>query len=622
MVLVIANVRKANQSVQAGLGTTDYVRSSPSQVFWHIITHRITSIYALGLTQFGYMTELLFGTSSHITTKGSLAHYFRPTIKASENLPLSLPGFAIRFNRAPAVETITALQELGASATKITGSTRDTWMLHKPTFAALRTFISFDDLETFNPPFGFVSRRSMEFLPRIINGIYVAARVLRMLTHETHPGIFEFAAANKITSVGGEVIAVTRVRANEPLEEGEEVEGDAAVTQWEEYTLGDLFHGGIFNRNELAGDPSQVCYTIDDFPEITAGIVCPFIENAAAPDRQAFPVFLRTFYQCMFDSEEDQEIQYDHLVGAWVKEISDSAFGNWIAHMCVVIEICRSTGTFPLFVLREDGKYEGSVIVGDVAIRLAGGIPERSATGDALQNQLRQFQSHSVAIGEILRILARDDVNPNQITSMRILASIITAHGEPSGENRNAIGVQLERLNFKETPTPVTPQSMCDMMTLLTSPEMPIPTNLFLDVSGVFSVDRFGLILAQFGSTVPSFSYGGPDTVRFCQVEAKGITVDYTQVPPANLQTKRVALRAAIIQYKSVLETGVFRTDAKKRIGGTRCFTKDNNQMVWDHFGKCCEKTIRRKGEPVKRIGGGDQGEGPSTKRRRVIDFI
>lgn len=348
----------------------------------------------------------------------------------------------------------------------------------------------------------------------------------------------------------------------------------------------------------------------------------PFIENSAAPDIQAFPALLRIFYHLFFEDADQMADEYDKLVGAWAKEIANSAFGNWVAHMSVILQICLSSGTFPTYVLREDGSYEGAVIHGTIGIRVVGGVTCYSKRDDEFVRATGVFQSHMLALREILKLLGRDDVDESQVKSMRFLHSIITGPGEVGGNVRNEIAVQIEKLNFKETPTPVTPETMCHTMTLLTMPDEPIAMDTFLDASAVFSLDRTTLVLARYGSTVPTFSYGGPDVGRFCQVEGKGVTVAYEAQAPANLQMKRIALRAAVQSYNFMMATGTIRSDLKRRIQGTRAFLKIDNQRIWDHFGRCVEKSVIRKGTATQRfIGEGEPGPS-ANKRRKAIDFI
>jgi len=210
---------------------------------------------------------------------------------------------------------------------------------------------------------------------------------------------------------------------------------------------------------------------------------------------------------------------------------------------------------------------------------------------------------------------------------MRRLGSIIRDHGSLTPTTKNALGALLPKVVFNERPTPVTAETLVDTIRRMATREELDDTE-FMDASAILSDDFTTRLLSRFGSTVPSFGYGGLETVRVCEILGRGVSdeVAYHRSVPTNLQLKRVSLRGAVPQWNSMMITGAVRTDIAKRVKDSRVFPKRESEMIWSALNEEVTKTIERKGvgeSSGKRKGGpGDGGSGKAAKRVRAIDFL
>ena len=620
MPFILANRRKTTQRVQAGPGPIDYTRNPPSSVFYIITNTVISTSYMLGLRFAGLLLSAVFGVAR--TTRVPIVlptdPFNQTTMRIKDRFPLQLPSIAITFSRAPTIEIQESLQDVGAQTVRLPGIMKEVWTIKHPNLTTFGAILNLDNVDRVDPPYDHISRRGIEVLPRIMTVIYQVTRLLRMISSSQHLDLSE----NTITWAAKEE--------DWDFEKEEKEEGEDENDAIEELPMdfAERFTAIIEYRDDTE---EQIFFDIDKaFPRTGRAIVVPYIENAAAPDILALNLFVQSFWHMCFSDDDDATRTYDEWMGAWTKEIMNTTFGKWLAHMIACLRIAVQCGGYVVF-LKSGGTYEGAVVFGNLSIKGSQGEDwVHAVEGNELTRELEFFATHSQALVEIIRIAGLEGnaaVNISTITTMRRLGSIIRDHGSLTPTTKNTLGALLPKVVFNERPTPVTAETLVDTIRRMATREELDDTE-FMDASAILSDDFTTRLLSRFGSTVPSFGYGGLETVRVCEILGRGVSdeVAYHRSVPTNLQLKRVSLRGAVPQWNSMMITGAIRTDIAKRVKDSRVFPKRESEMIWSALNEEVTKTIERKGvgeSSGKRKGGpGDGGSGKAAKRVRAIDFL
>jgi hypothetical protein len=174
-----ATSRKENQRSQGG-GPSSYVRSAPSSLFYVTLSAIIPWILTIAYTFFGSSVLLL---SSPRNVDRILENTWG-FVSASmiEVFPVRLPGIAIHFRGAPRAHYIDRLQMMGATVSKLPGSRVDTWLLEKTSKDMLGEILTFDGMETFRPPAGFICSAHIESVALLVTRLYIVSRTLFQLS--------------------------------------------------------------------------------------------------------------------------------------------------------------------------------------------------------------------------------------------------------------------------------------------------------------------------------------------------------------------------------------------------------------------------------------------------------
>lgn len=359
----------------------------------------------------------------------------------------------------------------------------------------------------------------------------------------------------------------------------------------------------------------------------------PFVSEYAEYDLQIVSHFLNTFREVISESVNDWMDDTPQVFASWAGGISRTVVGTHMAHMMKSCLMAKEGLTAPLLVIRADGKYEGSILLGkNIAIRHVGGEWVQGKDADGLRDDLKDLNSHQVAVRRILEAVGMVTSDPSQFTTLRSLSLAINATGEPSGMAKNIIQRHLPHTSFLEGPEKVNASTILAAIGYLSSEDR-LPESLYMDKGSFFPKNRYEEVLCAFGSSVPSFNYGGIDTKRCCDVEGKGIPkeIPYSRNdPPVHLQVKLIAIGPAVSQWEDMMKHGVIRGNFGKVDRNSREFLGEEKTRIWLALDDQIRKTIIPKGAVagaqqiaggglVKRIRDDKEVEDRKSKKNRLF---
>jgi hypothetical protein len=343
--------------------------------------------------------------------------------------------------------------------------------------------------------------------------------------------------------------------------------------------------------------------------------------------------FFNTFRSVFSDSENAWMDDMPALFAAWAGGISRTVVGTHLAHMMKSLLVAREGCTAGTIVMRNDGKYEGTIILGSkLAIRHIGGDWVMGLSPAMLREELKDLSSHKKAIKKILDAAGLVSSDPSQFTTIRHLSQAVNASGEPSGMAKNLILKQLPFTSFIEGPEKVNAGTILATLDLLSS-DKAIPEGLYMDKGSFFPKSRYEEVLCSFGSSVPSFNYGGNDVARCCDIEGKGVPRDLAyqrNTPPSHLQVKQISIGAACTQWEDMMKHGVIRGFFGRVEKAGREFLGEEKMRLWAAFDDTIRKTIIVKGQAgfapqqasggmMKRIRDASDADDRKSKKNRLF---
>lgn len=308
--------------------------------------------------------------------------------------------------------------------------------------------------------------------------------------------------------------------------------------------------------------------TSDLVPTTYYGLVFPFISDLALPDDSTV---LTLIHDYMFNSlaslpDECAKV-FDLLQSSW-GILKHTDVGMQVTHFCKVFSIALSAQSVP-FPIFEDEEYLGSVILGagyTLYMENRKYVPLPHA-------DYRKYLSHCEGHSQILRrVEEMCKLNLNATTSMRSLASFLE-DVDLDKEGKEQIVKFAFKLKWKDLET-ANPVSVAYAIELILNPSLEIPEDYPLYPEYLFETNRTKLILAAFGTMVPSLEI------------PNGALVDLTKVPdpPTTLYYKLAPLPVAYSEFVSLMETKTFHCTPPRSASVAnrlRSFKKGEKDSVW-----------------------------------------
>lgn len=290
MPLYYATSRKDNQRSQGG-GPSSYVRSAPSTLFYVTLSALVPWILALAYTFFGSSVYLIFHPLE--TERILESAWGFAAASMVEVFPVRLPGIAIRFKGAPRSHYIERLEMMGATVSRLPGSRVDTWLLERTSKDMLGEILTFDGMETFRPPAGFICSTHIESVALLVTRLYVVSRTLSELSKLS-------TADNLSIRYKAPTAGITEVVDESDSEEEEEEEGEVmkdrtAKEKRSAVKVGEDTTPTLVTIKERPSEYEFIPVYSRDVVLPSHGIVVPFERNYAAPDPNALNVF---FSEC------------------------------------------------------------------------------------------------------------------------------------------------------------------------------------------------------------------------------------------------------------------------------------------------------------------------------------
>lgn len=554
--------------------------------------------------------------------------FFFPKITIGDSFPVQWPEVVVSFEGRPQDVDITALEEMGASLEKVPGRKAETYVVKNPSINALEVIVGMNRLSrSFVAPQGQIAADSVLTMIGLVTRINAAADVVNMIyatRQYKNTGICAFGFPDS----EGETYDITGGFVREIQEKDKEMEVEEGETKEELF-----FYEASTPTVMLSCDASiatpHVCFgNAANIPGDESGILIPFETNYSQIDPLAITGFLRNFMTlCVVDpSEADTELS--DIVSAWTKAISRTSLGEQLAHMMATLDIAVRSQSGIYFIFREDGHYDGCVLLGSHMTLKQPGVELYGAMSpDDLRKDVEEYGFHSTAVRAVLAAV-QSETPLNEVMSLRHLREIVWKDGEPSGLIKNQIGKLLPKIAFNERPLPVHPGSLEQILQLLASPQDSlIPNTLYLHREDFFANDRDGLVLSAFGSRVPSFMYGATK-LRATSVNVPGYATlpPYSPVPPSTLQIQFVPMRTALPQWQALLRTGIVNLEVQTKLAGSRVFAGEMKSRVWNMLNtyltqsievrKPTTSTVVYTGElGQKRKGSDDEGDAKRKKK-------
>lgn len=372
--------------------------------------------------------------------------------------------------------------------------------------------------------------------------------------------------------------------------------------------------------------------TVDDCITSNGGLFLPFESAYAEYDIMIIQNYVERFRPLFFEDAEDYDDNSTLLFQHWTGGISRTRIGTYLAHIMKAQILAMESGTACYSIIRPDGAYQGSVIIGEaVRIRLVGRAWNEGKSQTELVGELNSCGSHAKSIRKILDTMGMTSSTPDQFRTLRSLSQAINASGAPSGMEQNIISKELANISFEERQEFVNLSTLKETMAYLTS-DTAIPHTWYMDKGFFFPANRYQEILSRFGSLAPTFCPGGEVELRCCSIQGRGVpdSLPYDRAsPPSYLNSQMVAVGVCSNQWKDMLEHGHLRGIFNREVRGGRCFTGAEKKELWETFDDMSRRVIMEKGkkpEAVVESGGAkrsrDEETSAETRKKRAMRFF
>lgn len=620
---------------------SDYIRSQPSGILYQLASGYMHPLAATTYSMLGFIASAI---SSFI--KGTPSDYeefnyehtpfFFAPFKVTNCPELQLPEVHIQIVGRPRDQDIQIIAEKGGEIRKIKGATKDTWVVRPSTLEDLSELANIDSLDiTTKPTENSMVVSQTTALVLLYTRIFYIANLLSLLSPQSPVSI----------TYTLNTLAVSNPEGKEPKGEtnpsDEEDDEPATGMQVEEHGEEVLNSGGqpmqtatvnfgsktsitsISIHNLPAFENHRTFGRVEDCPTHHGGIFVPFERNYAQHDLPIGAQFVETFRSLFFEDSTEYDEHSHEILQDWARGLYQTDLGDYLAHMMKSLMMAKEAGCGIYLIINEDGHYQGSVLLGDsMRVRLVGREWVEAVDKDTLENELQVCNSHAAAVQRILDRAGLVASNPQQFKTLRSLSQAVNASGEPSGMVKNLIMKELPNLSFNERYESVNLDTLIDTFHHLTT-SAPIPSEMHMDPGFFFPKDRYEEVLCRFGSSAPSFNYGGGSEVRCCSIAAPRIAklAWNADTPPSTLQVQRIRVGSAATQWADMIENGHINGIFNRRLTGTRIFVGEEKNALWKRIDEFCRVGSKFAKVQTSAIAG-DGVVGGGKKRDREDDMV
>lgn len=360
---------------------------------------------------------------------------------------------------------------------------------------------------------------------------------------------------------------------------------------------------------------SRMIGPVDDCVTSHGGLFFPYESSYAEYDIMIIQHYVERFRSLFFEDAEEYDDNSSALFQHWSGGICRTRIGTYLAHIMKSQLLAMEAGVSVYSIIRPDGAYQGSVLVGEnLRIRLVGRAWKEAGTQDVLKDELRSCGSHYSSLRKILDTCGMSSSDPSQFKNLRSLSQAVNAGGAPGGMEQNIISKALMDVSFEERQDFVNVDTLKEVMSFLTS-DADIPESWYMDKGFFFPANRYQEVLCRFGTLAPTFCPGGEVELRCCSIIGRGVpdSLKYDRAsPPTYLNSQMVAVSVCANQWRDMLEHGHIRGIFNREVRGGRCFAGKEKLALWESFDDHCRRVIIEKGKKPE-----TQAEAGGTKRAR-----
>jgi len=543
--------------------------------------------------------------------------FFYPEPRVVDSLPLLWPNVAINFSTRPREDVLRFIEECGATSERIGNNKFETWTVVRPDIDMLQGLSTIPEVNlALRVPNNSISPFGLSQLVILNTRLatilqYVNAAYDNSLTGSNFEVRHNCDAKARGCRTHKEKVVVGDAPMGVDGEEGEVVEAEELTRDWE--TISDSY----FEVLSLMRNAPKSWGSVEERP-VGPGFFIPYEPNYAQPDPSGIKSLVQRFSRLFYVDRSSAATSIDQLLNAWVTEIQTTEVGMHLAHLMASLEIAVSGGFGIYALFRGDGVYEGSVLRGEGVLMQVGMVPETSKSATDLTNDITSYGFHATSLAAVLQSVD-SDVEPSEITSMRELREVVMAGGMPSGSTKNMVEKHLKNLYFPDKPLGINKNSLSLVFGWLRNPTAVIPTATFLHRDDFFTEDRTRLVLSAFGTDIPCFSFGGPQTIRATPKIGKGTlgVSEYRAEPPTILQVVKMPMATALPRWNAMLQTGVITTNTTQRISDSRAFSGREKGEMWTSLRELLDETVVERGIPQPAV---DNKRGEVGQKRRRDD--
>jgi hypothetical protein len=381
----------------------------------------------------------------------------------------------------------------------------------------------------------------------------------------------------------------------------------AGVNAW----VGRTARGGATAPAQQAGEPLFEDVTTIDL----GGYYAPFILDLAQYDTQTVPHAIQQHFVGCLGEDNEEAAGNLRLLKSSFGILGKTDQGKALAHLFKCINLAIE-GQLSIRVHYDEViGYKGCVLLGfgsriEVEKRVISWAPK-----DSLRQTVSRADYHTRAIATIIASLglSEEDAvrlsNCKTFSEMRVLLSVAAT----TSTQRTTIIQAAQQLRLPQISWRVNAETFQRLFYLLTSSD-PLPVDLPIHPSRLFSEDRLEILLSCFGDFAPSFKVPGGREMSLETAQSRIVTQKAGQKVTemktvTKLGCRSVPLETAIADWAWMKENKkIYNPFAQPKVKSsaeyfTRFFDGNNMQMILDGLRKFCD---------VVQV----TGAGPSGKRK------
>lgn len=264
----------------------------------------------------------------------------------------------------------------------------------------------------------------------------------------------------------------------------------------------------------------------------TPGLFLPYFQGLIVDDKTTtVNIILRHFIPCLGNDQDEARKAADGLKTGW-KTLSHTQTGMELTHMAYCIDLALRAGARPIFYIRSNGSYLGTVLLGESFTIVKEGKGYTPITVEELQTQLSEYDSHDDAIHKIVELIKSVDstitLTPSEIISPRQIHNIFRKLTIPTA-TADELRRQLKRTSFIVTPYDSRKASHLHFLITAIRDEIFMSDASPMNANSpfIFSKSIVESSLASFGSYAPSF------------IERTGIAIAFGNATETPLMKKK-----------------------------------------------------------------------------------